>query len=60
MPSVPDAGRKKDQAWLEVSDLTDAETGVIDKNRVSCNWCHEIVSKKIERVKHHLGKYALN
>lgn len=56
MPQVTDSGRKKDPAWLEVAELKEAESGAVSKNKVSCNYCKAVISKKIERIKAHLGK----
>ena len=45
-----DSGRKKDSAWLEVSDVEN------DKNKCMCKSCDQLISKKIERIREHLKK----
>ena len=40
-------GRKKGLEWENVSEIEDSI-------RVSCDYCHKSISKKIERIRAHL------
>ena len=43
------AGRKRGKEWSEV---------IVEGENISCSHCHEVLSKKIERVRNHLSKCA--
>ena len=41
------SGRKRGKEWSEV---------IVDGDSISCCHCHELLSKKIERIRNHLSK----
>ena len=43
------SGRKRGKEWSEV---------IVEGENISCSHCHEVLSKKIERVRNHLSKCA--
>ena len=42
-------GRKRGKEWSEVT---------VDGESISCCHCHEVLSRKIERIRNHLSKCA--
>ena len=42
-----ESGRKKGIEWEHVLKIEDSV-------RISCNYCHELISKKMERIRAHL------
>lgn len=49
MPMREGSGRKKDPIWSYVSEIQ-------GQDRVSCDFCSQAISKKIERIKLHVSK----